>query len=74
MPTLHVHLNHQPGQERNRLLIEKLTQAVCQAIDKKPDDVTIYLYFHTGGTHDMAFAGSLISDRTAQEQNTSAKR
>jgi hypothetical protein len=63
MPTLHVHLNQQPTQERKRKLIEELTTAVCQAIGKNPDDVTIYLYCHTGGAHDMAFDGALISDR-----------
>ncbi len=65
MPTLHVHLNQQPTQDRKRLLVKKLTDAVCRAIGKYPDDVTIYLYCHTGGAHDMAFDGALISDRVA---------
>jgi phenylpyruvate tautomerase PptA (4-oxalocrotonate tautomerase family) len=63
MPTLHVHLTRKASAARKRTLVKRLTDAVCRAVDKKPDDVTIYLYEHTGGAQDMAFASVLQSDR-----------
>jgi phenylpyruvate tautomerase PptA (4-oxalocrotonate tautomerase family) len=63
MPTLHVHLTGKPTRARQRALVSRLTDAVCRAVGKKPEDVTIYLYCHAGGAHDMAFAGVLHSER-----------
>ncbi len=62
MPTLHVHITGEPSRHQQRALAKRLTEAVCQAVDKKPEDVTIYLYFHAGGAHEMAFAGVLASE------------
>lgn len=62
MPTLHVHVTGRPTRARRRALVERLTDAVCRSVDKRPEDVTIYLYTH-GGSHETAFAGVLHSDR-----------
>lgn len=62
MPTLHVHVTGKPTRARRRTLVQRLTEAVCQSVDKLPDDVTIYLYTH-GASHEIAFAGVLHSDR-----------
>jgi phenylpyruvate tautomerase PptA (4-oxalocrotonate tautomerase family) len=62
VPTLHVHVTGRPPRARQRALVRRLTDAVCRSVDKKPEDVTIYLYYHAGGAHDMAFAGVLHSD------------
>jgi tautomerase-like protein len=63
LPTLHVHLSRTLDQTERRMLVRRLTDAVCEAIGKKPEDVTIYLYVHGGGAQEMAYAGVLASDR-----------
>lgn len=68
MPTLHVHLTGTADQDRRRVLARRLTEAVCRAVDKEPEDVTIYLYCHDGGALDMAFAGTLASDRPPDKE------
>ncbi len=67
MPTLHVHVTGKPTRARRRALVQRLTDAVCRSVDKRPDDVTIYLYTH-GGSHETAFAGVLHSDRRSVGQ------
>lgn len=67
MPTLHVHVTGTPTRARRRALVQRLTDAVCRSVDKRPDDVTIYLYTH-GGSHETAFAGVLHSDRPSVRQ------
>ena len=46
MPTLHVHVTGKPTRPIRRTLVQRLTDAVCLSVDKRPDDVTIYLYTH----------------------------
>lgn len=67
MPTLHVHVTGNPPRATRRSLIQRLTEAVCRSVDKRPDDVTIYLYTH-GRSHETAFAGVLHSDRPSTRQ------
>ncbi|MBI4277258.1 MAG: tautomerase family protein [Armatimonadetes bacterium] len=67
MPTLHVHITGEPTAGQKRTLAKRLTEAVCRAVDKKPGDVTIYLYYHNGGAQDMAHAGVLASERLEAE-------
>ena len=62
MPTVHVHINKEQTPEEKLRFAQLLTEAVCEPIGKKPTDVTLYFYYHTGGTLDMAFAGELVSD------------
>ena len=67
MPTLHVHVTGKPTRAKRRALVQRLTDAVCRSVDKRPEDVTIYLYTH-GGSHETAFAGVLHSDRRSIRQ------
>ena len=67
MPTLHVHVTGKPTRSIRRTLVQRLTDAVCRSVNKRPDDVTIYLYTH-GGSHETAFAGVLHSDRRSTRQ------
>ena len=67
MPTLHVHVTGKPTRAIRRTLVQRLTDAVCLSVDKRPDDVTIYLYTH-GESHETAFAGVLYSDKRSKRQ------
>ena len=70
MPTLHVHVTKTPSQEQARTLARRLTTAVCEAVDKTPEDVTIYLYYHGREAHDMAHGGVLASERKRRKSRS----
>lgn len=72
MPTLHVHVTGTPTAAKRRALVKRLTDATCRAVDKQPDDVTIYLYTH-GRSHETAFAGVLYSDKRMTDAARSRK-
>ena len=73
MPTLHVHMTGKPTPATRRALVQRLTDAVCRSVDKRPDDVTIYLHTH-GGSHETAFAGVLYSDKRSKQQQSRPRR
>jgi phenylpyruvate tautomerase PptA (4-oxalocrotonate tautomerase family) len=73
VPTLHVHVTGKRIPSQQRALARSLTDAVCRSVDKRPEDVTIYFYYHAGGAHDMAFAGILESERRAARPKRSRK-
>lgn len=64
MPTVHFFVNMEQTQEEKRHLAQRLTKAVNDATQTKPEHVTLYLHHHTGGAQDMASAGQLVSEQS----------
>ncbi len=61
MPIITVRMFEGRTIEQKRKLVAKMTDAVVQALDAKPEDVRIIL--EDMAKHDYAIAGVLVSDK-----------
>lgn len=61
MPIVHIHLLDGRSVEQKRALVKKVTEAVVETINTKPEAVKIIL--HDMATHDYATAGVLYEDQ-----------
>ncbi|WP_316354584.1 2-hydroxymuconate tautomerase family protein [Candidatus Trichorickettsia mobilis] len=44
MPIVHIHLHHGRSNEKKRMLVEKVTNAICESVDVTPERVQIILH------------------------------
>lgn len=61
MPIVHIHLLDGRTVEQKRALVEKVTAAIVDTVNTKPEAVKIIL--HDMATHDYATAGILYQDQ-----------
>jgi len=61
MPILQIHLLEGRDKEKKKKLVEKVTQAVCESLDVKPEQVRIILSEMARGNY--AAAGKLFSEK-----------
>lgn len=43
MPIVHIHLMHGRNNDKKRALVKKVTDAICESLDVKPEKVKIVL-------------------------------
>lgn len=61
MPILQIHLLEGRDKEKKKKLVEKVTQAVCESLDVKPEQVRIIL--SEMARENYAAAGKLFSEK-----------
>jgi len=61
MPIVQIHLMHGRNDEKKRLLVKKVTEAICDSIDVAPEKVKIILSDMMPS--DYAIGGILKSDQ-----------
>jgi 4-oxalocrotonate tautomerase len=61
MPILQIHLLEGRDKEKKKKLVEKVTQAVCESLDVKPEQVRIIL--SETARENYAAAGKLFSEK-----------
>jgi 4-oxalocrotonate tautomerase len=61
MPILQIHLLEGRDNEKKKKLVENVTQAVCESLDVKPEQVRIILSEMARGNY--AAAGKLFSEK-----------
>ena len=44
MPIVHIHLKHGRNNEKKRILVEKVTNAICESVDVTAEKVQIILH------------------------------
>jgi 4-oxalocrotonate tautomerase len=61
MPIVQIHLMHGRSDEKKRILVAKVTEAICNSLDQQPENVRIILQEML--PNDYAIAGKLKLDQ-----------